>query len=199
MALIVPPGYYSASFEFQSALGTSPFITTCGFETSSEYTPVEYANALHQIYGDTMMPYTYNTLSLQRVNLFIGNDGASGSVSSALAPVAGQKSSGTSPPIAMAAIAQKQTDFVGRSGRGRMFLPGMITEAGTDENGAIIGGDKTDIEGALSDFYDQLVPTIPEADAFRPVLLSSKSPGVPKPILGFSLAPLVGWIRGRIR
>lgn len=203
MSLIIPPGYGSAAFIFTGSVGTPEHVTTLGVDLSGAGGDfVGAANRLMKAYGLTLMGQTYSSLTLTRVTLSVGQDGPGGSVDSDTDAYVGGKT-GSAQAVAMAPVVRKVTGEIGRRGRGRMFPPGMLATSEVDTNGMISAGRRTSLQTAFDDFFTDLKfndggvgePTM------QPVLLHSSGPGagVPSVMTGFAVAPLVGWIRGRIR
>lgn len=201
MSLVIPPGFASAAFVHTSSLGTQPFVTTLGVDISNfGGTFSAAANFLFVTWDDTIMREVDTSLQLQKVTLSIGQDGPGGSVDSTLAPAGGARS-GAEAPVAMAAIARKNTGQFGRSGRGRMFLPGVLGQADVSGDGSIVAARQAQINTRLTELLDTLVVGDPGGlNALPPVLLHSPGgPTLPTSIISLTCAPLVGWIRGRIR
>lgn len=199
MPLIIPPGFVQASFVFSGVPGTAPYVTTLGIDSSDwggDF--VGLANTLKTDYFNAFGARTNNDLTLDRVTLYIGDDGPSGSVDSDTPPIP-MTASAEMAPTAMALIVRKQTASYGRRGRGRMFLPGTCPENVINENGGIQGGYVTTINTALGVFYTALTEGVLTEPVRPPVLFHGTAPADPDPITAFTLAPLVGWIRGRIR
>lgn len=202
MSLVIPPGYASAALVFNSSQGTQPFVTTIGVDVSDaggDYVAV--ADKVMADYAAAFNNQWSQALVLDRVTLTVGADGPSGSVDSTLAPIPSTRS-GSFPPVAMSAIARKVTNRLGRQGRGRMFLPGVLSESEVDEDGSIINTRRTSLNTQLNTFYTLLIDseglypfTTP------PVLLHGPSVTLnpPDPIVGLVASDTVGWIRGRIR
>lgn len=197
MTLIVPPGYGLAAFTFTGAVGTQPYVTTMGVVLEGgTAAAVTSANGCFEAYRLNLLPETSSLLTLDRVQLYVGQDGPSGSVDSDLAPAPGTRS-GSYPPTAMSAIARKVTAQFGRRGRGRMFLPGVVTESEVDQDGTIVVARRTTLNAALAAFLTDLEDiTLGVGGA---VLLHSSAPADPDPLTGLVVSDLVGWIRGRIR
>lgn len=197
MTLIVPPGFGLAAFTFTGAVGTQPYVTTIGCElVLGEATAVECANSLFGLYQQHLIPETTGQLTLDRVSLHVGDDGPSGSVDSTSAPVAGGRS-GTYPPTACSAIARKVTSDLGRRGRGRMYLPGVLSESEIDQDGTVVSARRTTLNAALAAFLDDF--NLPTSGIGQPMLFHSAAPTDPTLIEGLVTSDLVGWIRGRIR
>lgn len=199
MALIIPPGFGNAAFIFTSTTGTPPIVTTLGVNLSAAGGDfVEAANVAFAAYAAHLLPETDTSLTLDRVNLAVGDDGPGGSVDSDLAPAPGTRS-GTGPPVSMSTIVRKVTNDIGRRGRGRMFLPGLLTTTNVDESGIIASGRRDEILTAVGGFIAELFDTETVPFNLPPVLLHSSAPADPTPLTGAAVSPLVGWIRGRIR
>jgi hypothetical protein len=199
VSLIVPPGFGQAAFIFNTDSGTGPIVTTLGVEmpeAGGDFVGV--ANALKTIYTNNFGTLTSNALTLERVSLYIGQEGPSGSVDSDTAPTA-MSNTGVFGPMAMSTILRKVTQNPGRRGRGRMFLPGTAPEANVEEDGSISSAQRSAIQTAADSFFDDLVGDGMGEVATPPVLLHSSAPADPSPLTGFAVADLVGWIRGRIR
>lgn len=202
MSLVIPPGFGSAAFVLTGTPGTQPYVTTLGLDLS-EYGGdfVLAANTAKAAYFAAFSAVTSSNLVLDRVTLTVGSDGPGGSVDSTSGPAAMTRT-GSFPPTALSAIARKSTSVLGRRGRGRMFLPGVVNEDQVDQDGSITNAGRTAVQGALNTFFNELVtPTDPGALPLPPVLLHG--PGLPvlppTPIEGFTVSDTVGWVRGRIR
>jgi hypothetical protein len=199
VTLIIPPGYGNAAFIFTSTVGTPPLVTTLGIDLSNAGGDfVEVANQLMGVYAGAFGSGTDSSLSLDRVNLAVGQDGPGGSVDSDAEPIA-MTGSITGPPVSMAPIARKVTNDIGRRGRGRMFLPGVLAANSVGEDGVITSAARDSLQARLDAFYESLFTDAGPPTPFPPVLLHSQAPADPTPITGFSISLVVGWIRGRIR
>lgn len=199
MPLIIPPGFVQASFVFTGIPGTQPYVTTLGLDSSDwggDF--VSLANFAKANYAENLGPVTNNALTLDRVTLFIGDDGPSGSVDSDTEPTAMTDAS-VFGPTAMSLIARKNTAERGRRGRGRMFLPGTAAEAAVEEDGSVTTGQITEVNTRLATFLEVFVEGDDPDPAAPPVLFHSLAPADPTPISSLTVAPLVGWIGGRIR
>jgi hypothetical protein len=199
VTLIIPPGFANAAFTFTSDTGTQPFVTTLGVDVSAfggDF--VEAANVAMTYYGQNMAANTDSALTLDRVTLSVGSDGPGGSVDSDLPPIPMTRSA-SGAPMAMAAIARKVTNELGRRGRGRMFLPGTVSNSDADESGQLSPTRITSLNTALDNLWDDFANGSSPLLALPPVLLHSTTPVDPTPITSLGTALLVGWIRGRIR
>lgn len=200
VSLVIPPGFGSAAFVLTGAVGTQPYVTTLGLDLrdyGGDYSAAAY-DAFFS-YATHIMAETSNQLTLDRVTLSVGADGPGGSVDSTNAPVAGSKS-GQFPPTACSLIARKSTNVLGRRGRGRMFIPGVLGEADIDQDGTVQAGKRTSLNTVLNAFYLEL--RVGSGGTPMPPVLLHGPAAVPLPpteISGLTCSDLVGWIRGRIR
>lgn len=198
MALVIPPGYGNAAFTFTGPVGTQPYIFTLGVDISQwEGDHVSIANLLKANFAATFQTEMTSGLTLDRVTLTIGQDGPGGSVDSDTAPNSFTRT-GQHPPTAMSVIARKVTNELGRRGRGRMFIPGIVTENEVDQDGSIVAARRTALNTLLGEWYDGLIG-VPPSNPLQPVLFHASAPTIPTPITSFVVSDLVGWIRGRIR
>lgn len=200
MSIVIPVGYGQASFIHTSNEGTAPFVCTLGLnlgDAGGDF--VNAANQAAAIWNLNIMPLMDSNITFERVSLLIGADGPSGSVdSTAPGGPGGRSIEGL--PWSLSAIARKQTTDLGRAGRGRMFIPGVVAPSEVNQAGGISNTRRTAIQTGLTSFYDDLVAGDEIGPSLPPVLFHNA--GVmpsPTAITGFSLAPLVGWIRKRIR
>lgn len=198
MALVIPPGYANAAFVFNGPPGTQPYIFTLGVDISGwGGDHVAVANILKATFAGQFATEVTSQLTLDRVTLAVGQDGPGGSVDSDSAPDAFTRS-GSFPPTAMSCIVRKVTNELGRRGRGRMYVPGIISENEVDQDGSIVAARRTAVNQLFDDWYDTLAAP-PLETALPPVLFHASAPTNPTPITSFAVSDLVGWIRGRIR
>ena len=198
MALAIPTGYGSAAFIFSSVSGTAPFVTTCGVDLSAAGGDfVAAADSIFNIWKANILPIQDSGLTLDRVTLAVGQDGPGGSVDSTETPSPGLNSV-TSTPFAVGAIMRKVTNRLGRPGRGRMFVPGLVSNSQVDEAGTILPARQAALNAAFEEFrLDMFTLGTPNTQC---VLLHGEGvTGPPEPIQAFSCSDLVGIIRGRIR
>lgn len=200
MALVIPVGFGVAAIELIGSPGTQPYITTIGVDlTAAGGDFVAAANTVHEAYETHIMPRTSDDLTLDRVTLAVGQDGPGGSVESSR-PIVDGGSSGSRTPTAMSPVVRKITSQLGREGRGRMFLPGLLAETDVGEDGAIRPATMDIVDNLANLFLAFLLAGgTPSGPSTPGVLLHSRAELPPTPISAMRTASLVGWIRGRIR
>lgn len=203
MALVIPPGYGQASFVFTGTTGTPEFITTLGVDLREYGGDFQTAaNQLFSVYSNNMMTRTSTRLTLQNCTLTVGDDaGTLGSVVSNLPAKVGDLS-GANGPLVMSVLMQKRTARLGRAGRGRSFLPGLLASNDVSEGGSLGAPTRAAI---LEDWLtamdalsagDVAAPPMPQVLLHDSGIAGSK---LPDAITGYDVAPLVGIQRKRIR
>lgn len=202
MSLVIPQGYASAAWIFNSSAGTPTFVTTCGLRIGAlvdDY--VEIANNCFDAYAEDLLPRTWNGLTLERVQLTIGSEVGNGSVNSSLSPQAGGLS-GADAALAMSVIVSKQTSRLGRKGKGRFFLPGLLANEDVNVNGDMGPATQAAIQADVDSFYAALASGTEPALSDPVLLHNDESAGVlpiPTEITRFVVGAKVGWVRKRIR
>lgn len=206
MSLSIPPGYGLAAWHWNSTLGTAPFVVTCGVDlTAHTLTPVTAANACMAAMAKNLGPVLQNTLTLTKCVMTVGVDGPGGSVDSNMSAIPMGRTASNPEPVAMAAVIRKNTERLGRTGRGRMFLPGALTESEVGQDGAITTARaeviQTGVSGLLVDLETGFTFDVSTYDPAPMVLLHAPRavPILPTPLESLTVQPLVGWVRGRIR
>lgn len=200
--LVIPPGFGNAAFIFDGTAGTPQFVTTLGVEIGTDpalYVPT--ANSLFQAYAQNLMSRTYSGLTLTKVSLAIGADGPSGSIDSDLAPVNGGLA-GADAALSMSVIAQKRTGRIGRSGRGRMFLPGLLANEDVNPNGDFSNAVKTAIQTDVNGFFEDVLTGAALGEGNIPYLFhaeGTEGDADPTAITSIQVQSKVGWVRKRIR
>lgn len=198
MGVIIPNGFGLANIVLSGTVGTPEFVTTIGVDVTDVGADlVEAANKVMQAYADVFIPSTTSNLSLDRVVLQVAAPGpGTGSVESDLASFNGAQG-GDMAPMATSAILRKTTSVLGRRGRGRMFLPGVVRDADVDINGRLTNVFQAGLTGQGADFLD-LLRSGDGPGPMDPYLLHSTG-DLPTPIEALICGPLVGLLRYRIR
>src|SRR5688572_29979480 len=156
MGVSIPVGYGLAAVEITGTKGTSPFVTTIGVDLGSsggDY--VEAANIVQSEFVTAFVGLMDEELTIQRTVLQVGQDGESASVVSTLSPADGNVST-ASEAIAMAPCIYKLTNTLGRKGRGKSMIPGILRETNVGSQGTIDSSPKAAILAAYEGFLDEL-------------------------------------------
>lgn len=200
MTVNIPVGYGEASIIHSGANGTQPFVVTIGLDL--ELYPDNYVLAANDVMASYLANFRnvlHNSMAVERVLLAIGQaDHTSPTVSSDLPSVHGLRDS-SNVPINCAVILNKSTPTLGRKGRGRMFLPGMLTEGDVGLSGGLDNPTIADFNDRASDWLTALQEGDETYPALPPVLLHSDPADDPSVITSLLCAPIVGTLRKRIR
>lgn len=202
MTLVIPPGFGSAALVLEGGVGTSPFITTIGVdlsESGGDY--VAAANSVMNAYALAFIESTSPALTLTRCILSVGQDGGDQpTVESDLAPFPGS-GTGDFSPLSVALLLNKKTPVLGRKGRGRMFVPGVIKDNMVDISGRL-GNDTLDAFTSVANAMLDILATGGELEPYvnvPAVLLHSTASPVPTPITALTAGAVVGTMARRIK
>lgn len=200
MSLTIPPGFGLAAFEVISVQGTSPFVTTIGVDLGDVGGDFQgAAGFLFEQYEAAFISLMSTAFTLNRVVLTVGEDGPGGSVISGNTPVTGTRT-GTFGSVVQAVLVNKVTNVLGRQGRGRMFLPGMLSQTEVNTSGIISSASVTSFQAGVTSFLTGLNEPEPGYPGpCPPVLLHSNNVLAPTPIVGLVVTNKTGIIRKRIR
>lgn len=200
MPIVIPNGFVQITWDFSSSVGTGPFATTCGVsDENGEGSLVAVANAAFRHYAEVLMDATYNQVTLVRTRATIQvADGAYGSVESDLSPVQGGAGV-EAESLGDALLVRKTTSALGRKGRGRFFLPGILGRGDMAADGGLLPQARAVFEALVADFYDAMATGEGSTGFATPPVLLHNDATAPTPITAFQLAPLMGQQRGRIR
>lgn len=201
MSVIIPEGFANAAWIINGNYGTGPFVFTMGVGVASagpDLTAV--ANQLMVGFREYFRADLSNGLTFQKVQLTVSDGDVLGSVDSDEPPFAGTRNSGDD-VIALSLLADKRTALLGRRGRGRLNIPGVLDDEDTGLGGEYTTSARESFQQKLDDFYtycrgDQPGQTDPLAlEGF--VLHSDDT--TPTPIQRLVLNRRVGVLRKRLR
>lgn len=201
----IPVGYGQATFGFTHEAAPRPLAITLGVSlvnAGADYVTV--ANAIFRRFENTVLEDLDNGLTLNHVDLFIGAGTApSGSVRSSFGAKPGGRAM-VSMPLNTCVLVEKQTGFLGRSNRGRMFVPSSGPASDVSEIGNLSDSLRTSLQGSWTDFYNELSDGGEPGDplpgaAILPVLIHQDVVAAPTPISGFRVVQKVGTRPTRIR
>lgn len=202
MSVIIPPGFAQAAITVIGSPGTQPYVTTFGVKLEDLGTGgfENAANSAYYSYVDAFQQATSNALTIAGCTLTIGQDGGSGSVTFTSSQQG--DNNGDMEPTSMSPVLVKGTGTLGRTGRGRMFLPTGIAKDGTEENGQLTSARQDYFSAQAAQFLEELAdPTERQpgsGDAVIPMYLLHSGPSAPTLVTSLTCSALVGWIRGRI-
>jgi len=192
--MLIPEGYAQVNFIFSGFGVPQGAEVTFGLGLGeTDDNPAEVAEAMHGVWTDTFLTVMTNAITFDETRVKFGpNDigpfaSFSGGDNGALTP------NGSTPQVAI--LITKQTASGGRSGRGRMYVPG-VTESDTDADGALQGPYLSAWQDAADDFLTNTVVA-----GYSPELLHGEdSPApFPYPITSLSVSGTVATQRRRLR
>lgn len=198
MARIIPVGFAEASVIYESTQGTGPFVTTFAVEVVNhpDVEPAQIANNIHTLWANNFKAVTSNAAIIDRVELAVGlPGGTSGSVVSSSSPVQGTFT-GQMAPVTCAAILRKSTAYLGRSGRGRCYLPASVPSDQVSFGGQLT----TSYRANLATKWQAFLAQMWTATEFEPIityLLHNDPAQEPSVFTSGGVAEKVGYIRKR--
>jgi hypothetical protein len=202
MALIIPPGYLHAVYQFTCTGDPEVMVTTCGHEidTASGANNDDAPDDLMTAFGSSMMTGLSADYTLVGVTCYIGNDGPVIVAESSGASVPGGVSQNAAPPN-VAILMRKRTDLAGRRGRGRFYIPGVLNDVYAS-NGLLTTGQVDALTVDANAFYADL--TVSVGNRFYPPVVLHRSEGIgdeppPTPVTQFTIEQRLATQRGRLR
>lgn len=200
MALNIPDGYASLAIEYVSADGTAPFYCTGGIVLPAGEPVTEVADKCFTDWVSAWGELTFSEFTFQRAILTMEAPGGGlGSVESTLPPQVGG-ASGDPGPIGMAVIINKRTGLIGRKGRGRFFVPGLLGEGDVDVNGFFSESTQNLYQDAADGWMEAMqTPDPGESGAPNPQVLHSDASLPPSAVASLAVSRKIGWLRKRLR
>lgn len=188
--MVIPNGYAQVSHFFGGAASPHGAAVTYGVAREESLAPDLVAQGAHELF-DNFWPANADSNWQLLSTLVKFGPNATGPTGEYAATVNGAISGVACPPN-VAILIQKQTAFGGRTGRGRMYLPGVASQ-GVNDNGTIKTAELIDINGRAADFLSAM------GDFGYPLALLSATASDPKPITALSCGASVATIRRRLR
>lgn len=200
MTTNIPDGYGQVSIEYQSAEGTEPFVCTFGIVLPGTEPLQEVVDAVFDVWTSVWAALTFDELTMVRAVLTVEAPGGGlGSVVSSQPAVPGD-ASGNPAALAMAVLVNKRTGLLGRAGRGRFFIPGMLGTADVDASGLMTNSTVELYQEAADTWLEAMnTPAVGWTEAANPQVLHSDASLVPSAINGLVVSNKVGILRKRIR
>lgn len=197
----IPSGFAQATMVFTHPQVPRPVVVTMGLSLLNfTGTNLQAANKAYKAWKDTLLVKQDTECTFSHVDLFIGADEfPSGSVRSSESASSGG-SSFPGVPANVATLVNKSTAQLGRRGRGRMYVPFMMAEAGVDEGGNVDSTTRATLNTTLAAYMTSLTTVDAQGvGTLGPVLLHRTVPLVATEITTLTVAPKVGTRKGRIR
>lgn len=198
MGVLIPPGFGNLTFVMTHVGDSEPMMTAIGVDPAgTSLDGPGIAQSAYALWAAQWLTQQPGNLVLEEVRYSVGQDGTDPLTYVYQGTDNGNGGSAYLPQNC-ALLVKKQTALGGRRGRGRMYIPYLLTENYVDPVGNIdptyVGG----LQDIADDFYDGLV----SAD-LQPVLLHDPGGfGVeppPTPILQLSVDNKIATQRRRLR
>lgn len=189
----IPDGFGQATLEMDFVTGPSnPMACVIGYENASAQSPLTNAGIIRDEFVSNVLAdtNTSNNVALLRVNV-IQNPG--GQTASSASNAVGANSDSTCPPQ-VAYLIRKSSATGGRTGRGRLYMPGVlfasITEGGSVQSGAIT---------SLSDSFNEWNANLTSNSIPMVILHALGSVLPPVEVTGLQCDAIVATQRRRLR
>lgn len=179
MAIVIPPGYGQAAIEMRSDYDPESWYTTFGVDLSAAAGDYEAAavGAVTAFENAFQLGFLSNQVTIVGIDLRVGQDGPS-----PLYVRVNRGNKGTSAaeklPQNCALLLHKGTGRPGRTGRGRMFLPGVLDEGQVSQVGILSGSQLSNCQDRANTFLSNLEDGSMGAVTATPMVLLHNS-GVP--------------------
>lgn len=202
MPLVIPSGFAQASIEIRNSGDPEPWYVTHGIS-------LEAVGADHQQAGQTVInafftawgPFLRTTSRVTGVYLTIGQGGENFTIF--VAPTTAKVGTSTVEklPQNCAYLVQKVTGRPGRSGKGRVFLPGVAPEGAVDDVGVLAPASLTSAQNACNLWFNNLATGA--ADEITPMVLLHNEgivgSTVPSLVTSLQISPVIATQRRRLR
>jgi hypothetical protein len=201
---IIPPGYADCSIQWShSGMSRKAFVTHA--VKMESVAAEDVANNVLGGWTETMASFlalVANEVTIGPCTARIGQDGGEALVVlSSIPNVVGTDSVEKLPPN-NALLIHKRTSRGGRRGRGRMFLPWVMGEAATQENGLILTGSLPTLQNAINTILPSLagngVPMYLLHNNSEPGAQHPTTPGLPNAVTSLYVDPLISTQRRRL-
>lgn len=187
---VIPVGNAQANLRFSGNAAPRGAEITLGLDLDVVATPAAVAELVAANWVTNCLVLQSSNITLEEVYVKFG-DNATGAAGVFTVASAGSLGTGTVPPQ-VALLVKKNTQFGGRKGRGRFYVPGLV-ETDVDENGVVQGPDVAAWQDAMDDFHTQL-----NTDDIPPLLLHNDAT-VPYLITSFTVDATTATQRRRLR
>lgn len=201
MAQVIPVGFAHVGIQFSNSGDPDPWYVTMGLDVSDAGGDMEgVANTLATGWEGSLIGGMSTTTRLSGVQIRLGQDGGVPLTTFWPFNIAGG-SSAAKLPQNCALLVQKVTQRPGRPGKGRIFIPNILSEGDVDTVGTITGSVRTELQGYFNDFLEFLADPNP-LPPVQPVLLhNAGTPGgtTPSPITSWTVNGVIATQRRRLR
>lgn len=201
MTLVIPPGFAQASIVMRNTGDPEAWYVTLAIDTTDAGGDYEAAaNSVAYAWQQNIMGSLNAATTFESVILRVGQDG--GDPLSVYYAV-GTTGEGTTAklPQNCACLVRKNTTRGGRTGKGRMYVPNILSESEVDSVGVISGSFLSGLQSAFTDFLGDLVLGDPLPETPMVLLHTFGAPGgtTPTPVTSLTVDPVIATQRRRLR
>lgn len=200
MAVHIPANFGQLAFNYSGTAGTQPYVVTCGIALPTGVDLQEVVDFSFATWAERWMPNTFSEFTLENCTLTVNAPGGGlGSVISANDPVPGD-ADGAAGLVAAAVLVNKRTGQLGRKGRGRFFIPGLLGESDIDVTG-VLSDSTVAVYATLAAAWLSLMQEGEDGwgASPNPYVLHSDASLTPSAINRLVVSPKVGILRKRLR
>jgi hypothetical protein len=189
--MIIPVNFCQINFVYSGlAAPTGAENVVGGFQGTGGLNATDTAALAIAAWTDNLAALVINDLTLSSVRVKQGPNSTGVSVEVGSGQTGAAGGAGMTPQNAL--LVTKNTDFGGRKGKGRWFLPG-ITEGTADESGTVPAGTVAIYQAGFDGFLADM------ASGGVPLYLLHADTTPPYDITSFAVQSLMATIRDRIR
>lgn len=212
MTLVIPPRYGQVTFLFRGPNSeSSDAVITLGVRQANQAlnpdpTPQQMVDRFAAVYSAFHTDRAVSQWVFEGAKMKYNDDGVMKDYEK-LVEVPGGSSATPLPPN-ICALAKKVTNQAGRAGKGRWFIPGVLTPDVVNGSGIIAAGTVTNLQNRLNTLFadmkriqiagssDQDIATLWILHRITP---KTPVPGPPTEMTGFTMTNKIGVQRSRLR
>ena len=195
MALVLPDGFGLCRISWRVAGPSGDGETVIGLTIDVDV--ITDANLVFTSIDNDLMSEMAVSVYLERVRITARNGAVYTQGDSTQSEVQGGRADPSAPPN-VTYLVQKRSAAPGRSGIGRMYLPGVI-EGDVDSGGFLSGTQLTTMQTVLDNLFSDLAPLTPVLLHRNPAAPNDYDFAPPTTITSFNLESLVATQRRRLR
>lgn len=203
MTLVIPPGFGQASIQFTNESDPDPWYITFGVDlgdAGGDYDAV--FNTIVEGFAESFLPDISNGTAVTGVRLTVGVDGPDNLTLFTSYNLPGS-STGAKLPQNCALLVDKVTLAPGRKGKGRLYIPSILTETAVNPAGVIDGATVSGLQTSANSFLALLaLPETPLPSAPAPMVLlhNAYTPQpAPTPVQSLRVQSVIATQRRRLR
>lgn len=188
--MIIPDGYAQITHVFSGVAVPNGAVVTHGIDLGARLDHQTQCDEIALAWSSTVLGLQSTFITHDRTEMKLGPN----SIGQTFISTRGFPGLVSGDPYSpnCAFLVRKVTSLGGRSGRGRMFVPGL-SESQVGSSGNLLGTALTGLQAELDDYYSALVTALAD-----PVLFHTASSN-PTPVNTFEVQGRLATQRGRLR